>query len=53
MNSLMPELGTFSHGSFLGGGGGGLVTKSCMTLATPRTVACQATLSIGFSRQEY
>ena len=36
-----------------GGGGGGLVTKSCLTLATPWTVACQAPLSMGFSRQEY
>ena len=34
-------------------GGGGLVTKSCLTLATPRTVACQDPLSMGFSRQEY
>ena len=34
-------------------GGGGLVTKLCPTLATPWTVACQAPLSIGFSRQEY
>ena len=34
-------------------GGGGLVTKSCLNLATPRTVACQAPLSMGFSRQEY
>ena len=33
--------------------GGGLVTKSCLTLATPWTVACQAPLSMGFSRQEY
>ena len=32
---------------------GGLVTKSCLSLATPWTVACQATLSMGFSRQEY
>ena len=32
---------------------GGLVTKSCLTLATPWTVACQAPLSMGFSRQEY
>ena len=31
----------------------GLVAKSCLTLATPWTVACQAPLSIGFSRQEY
>ena len=34
-------------------GCGGLVTKSCPTLATPRTVACQAPLSTGFSKQEY
>ena len=32
---------------------GGLVTKSCLTLATPWTVAGQAPLSMGFSRQEY
>ena len=29
------------------------VTKSCLTLATPWTVACQTSLSIGFSRKEY
>ena len=34
-------------------GGGGLVTKSCPTLAIPWTVACQVPLSVGFSRQEY
>ena len=34
-------------------GGGGLVAKSCPTLATPWTVARQASLSMGFSRQEY
>ena len=32
---------------------GGLVAKSCRTLATPWIVACQAPLSMGFSRQEY
>ena len=32
---------------------GGLVTKLCLTLATPWTVACQAPLSMGFSMQEY
>ena len=32
---------------------GGLVTKSCLTLATPWSVACQAPLSVGFSRQEF
>ena len=30
----------------------GLVAKSCLTLATPWTVAHQAPLSIGVSRQE-
>ena len=33
-------------------GGGGLVTKLCPTLAMSWTVACQAPLSMGFSRQE-
>ena len=33
--------------------GGGLVAKLCLTLVTPWTIACQAPLSIGFSRQEY
>ena len=33
--------------------GGGLVTKLCLTLATPWTVACQTPLSMGFSRQKY
>ena len=35
------------------GGGGGLVAKSCPTLATPWTVTCQAPLSMGFYWQEY
>ena len=30
-----------------------LVTQSCPTLANPWTVACQAPLSMDFSRQEY
>ena len=30
-----------------------LVTQSCPTFAIPQTVACQAPLSMGFSRQEY
>ena len=33
--------------------GGGLVTKLCLTLMIPRTVACHVPLSMGFSRQEY
>ena len=32
---------------------GGLVAKSCLTLVTPWTVACQEPLSMGFSRQDY
>ena len=32
---------------------GGLVTKLCLTLETPWTVAHQALLSMGFPRQEY
>ena len=35
------------------GGGGGLVAKWCPTLATPWTVAHQAPLPMGSSRQEY
>ena len=34
-------------------GGGGLLTKLCLTLETPWTVAFQAPVSMGFSRQEY
>ena len=33
--------------------GGDLVTRSCLTLTTPWTVACQAPPSMGFSRQEH
>ena len=33
--------------------GGGLVAKSCSTLAKPWQESCQAPLSMGFSRQEY
>ena len=33
--------------------GGGLVAQLCPTLPTPWTVARQAPLSMGFSRQEY
>ena len=35
------------------GGGGGLLTESCLTLVTLWTVAHQAPLSMGFPRQEY
>ena len=33
--------------------GGGVIAKSCLTLATPWTVAHQASLSMEFSRQVY
>ena len=46
-------VGTLSHYLYISGGGGGLVAKLCMTLAIPWTIACQAPLSLGFSRQEY
>ena len=45
-----------SGGSVVGSvfyGGGGLVAKLCPTLASPWTIACQALLSMEFSRQEY
>ena len=32
---------------------GGLVIKSCLTLGSPWTVACQVPLSMGFSTQKY
>ena len=32
---------------------GGLIAKSCLTLATPWTAAHQTPLSLGFSRQKY
>ena len=38
---------------YIFGHGDGLVTKSCLTLVTPWMVACQALLSMGFSRQAY
>ena len=38
---------------FVSLGGGGLVTNLCPTLGMPWTIACQAPLFMGFSRQEY
>ena len=38
--------------NFVTCGGGGLVAQSCLTHCKP-TVALQAPLSMGFSRQEY
>ena len=37
----------------MSGGGCSSIAQSCLTLATPWTVAHQAPLSMGFSRQEY
>ena len=42
--SLSPVTGLTSRHCV---GGGGFVAKSCPTLVTPRTVACQAPLSMG------
>ena len=39
--------------NIVSGGDCSLVTKSCLTLATPWTVALQGPLSVEFSRQEY
>ena len=37
----------------MGTGSSGVVTKSCLILITPWTIAHQAALSMGFPRQEY
>ena len=54
--SYSPSLLYFSSRSFIISHTvlfGGLVAKPCPTLVTLWTVACQAPLSMGFSRQEY
>ena len=55
--SLRPVRNLLSHnhlGKFsLHPGGGSEVTKSCLTVVTPWTAACQAPLSMGFPRQEH
>ena len=52
-----PRLGwqrDLTRGAGLGRDGGGhLIAKSCPAFVTPWTVAHQASLSMGFSRQEY
>ena len=58
-----PELGALplarspqsrhSYLAFVTSVGDGLVTKLCLTLVTPWTVAHQAPLSMGFSRQKH
>ena len=48
MESIFSQVPTLVHIVCVG-----LVAQSCQTLATPWTVACQAPLSMGFSRKEY
>ena len=53
---LLYSTGKAAHcyvAAWMGGVFGGLVPKSCPTLMTPWTIAYQAPLSMGFSRQEY
>jgi len=51
--SISTRLHNFQGFPLTYSGGGCLVAKSCLTLTTPWTVACQAPLSMVFSRQEY
>ena len=60
LNPHLPDLLHFLHWQedslplgHLGSHGCGLVTKSCPTVLTPLTIAHQASLFMGFSRQEY
>ena len=55
LDNAYKTLGTLSlYGEIsLNVGGSELVAKSCLTLAAPWTVACQAPLSMGLPRQEY
>ena len=41
------------QGGYKSRGGGGVVAKPCLPLVIPWSVARQAPLSMGFSRQEY
>ena len=52
---LMPKWASVSNLSWgrFPGGADGLVTKPCPAFCDPWTVAHQAPLSMGFSRQEY
>ena len=42
-----------THIILRGSGGGGLITKSCLTPATPWTIACQVPLFMWFPKQEF
>ena len=53
VSELFFVLGLFSQNSILSnGGGGGLVSKSCLT-HDPKDCSLPGSLSMGFSRQEY
>ena len=51
--SILEEVGKLVVSTMKCGDGGALVARSCPTLVTPWTVACQAPLSMRFPRQEY
>ena len=51
--SILEEVGKLVVSTIECGDGAGLVARSRPTLAIPWTVACQAPLSMRFSRQEY
>ena len=53
IQTKLPQFLTLFFFSLLLKYGSGLVTKSLLTLTTPWTIACQAPLFIGFSRQAY
>ena len=53
VNKLAMYLGIMRHIKVIRKGGGGLFPKLRLTLVSLWTVACQAPLSMGFSRQEY
>ena len=52
MNIQTTSITIYEHACVYIGKVDGLVSKSCPTLAIPWAVACQAPLSMGFSRQE-
>ena len=47
---MLNSQGYWEDGQIEHGCGGGLVTKSCSTRGTPRTVSHQVPLSMGFSQ---
>ena len=53
VQALLKALSLVNCCFYLHGGGSGFVAKSCLTLVISQTVACQASLSMGLSGQEY